>query len=179
MTSSRSDLDADSWAFDLRVYAWPGVADACLTLQDRAGVDVMLLLICAFASVEKRILLTQAEIREIDEACRPWREEVVRSLRLIRKRLKTGPPPAPDDKTEQFRKTIKVAELAAERLQNRLLADRLPLKPAERNAISPEDVRNVLRTVVRLALERQDKGETEIFDHPIDVIVAAAMQHAP
>ncbi|MGB6637399.1 MAG: DUF2390 domain-containing protein, partial [Bradyrhizobium sp.] len=43
MASTQSELEADSWAFALAIYAKPGVAEACLTLQNEAGVDVMLL----------------------------------------------------------------------------------------------------------------------------------------
>ena len=76
MRPSRSELEADSWAFAVDIYARPGVADACLNLQNEAGVDVMMLLVIAFAAVKLRILLTLAEIRELDEACRPWRDHL-------------------------------------------------------------------------------------------------------
>ena len=117
MKPSRPDLEADSWAFALEIYARPGVADACLTLQNEAGVDVMLLLVVTFAAVKHRILLTAAEIRELDDACRPWREQIVRPLRTIRSCLKTGPAPAPNSETEELRSRIKAVELAAERLR--------------------------------------------------------------
>jgi uncharacterized protein (TIGR02444 family) len=35
MTRSASELEAESWAFALDIYARPGVADACLSLQKR------------------------------------------------------------------------------------------------------------------------------------------------
>src|SRR5580700_5396691 len=155
MKQQQLDLDADSWAFALRIYAGPGVADACLRLQDEAGVDVMMLLMIVFAAVRHRVLLTPSEIGELDDVCRPWREQIVQPLRVIRGRLKTGPLPAPDGETEPFRSTIKAAELAAERLQNRLLAERLPLRPPERDILAPEDLRSVLRSVVMLALEKR------------------------
>jgi uncharacterized protein (TIGR02444 family) len=173
---SRPDLEADSWAFALDIYARSGVADACLRLQGEAGVDVMMLLMAAFAAVRHRVLLTASEIRELDEACRPWREQIVQPLRAIRVTLKTGPLPAPNGETEPFRSTIKAAELGAERLQNRLLADRLPLRPPERDALAADDLRSVVRSVVTLALEKH--GSTALSDHlaSIDVIVAAATQ---
>ena len=84
MKLSRPELEADSWAFALDIYARPGVADACLQLQNEAGVDVMMFLMVTFAAIRHRILLTPAEIRELDEACRPWREQIVQPLRAIR-----------------------------------------------------------------------------------------------
>jgi uncharacterized protein (TIGR02444 family) len=176
MNQSRSDLEADGWAFALHLYAQPGVADACLKLQDEAGVDVMMALMTVFAAVRHRVLLTPAEIKELDEACRPWREQIVHPLRAIRTRLKSGPLPAPDSATEPFRSTIKAAELAAERLQNQLLAERLPLRAPERDIVAEDDLRSVLRNVVTLALEKRPGKPLSDLLPAIDLIVGAAMQ---
>ena len=176
MTQSRSDTEAESWAFALHLYALPGVADACLRLQEEAGVDVMMSLMTVFAAVQYRVLLTHAEIRELDEACQPWREQIVHPLRAIRTRLKSGPAPAPGSATEPFRSTIKAAELAAERLQNQLLAERLPLRAPERDIVTADDIRSVLRSVVRLALERRPGKPFSDLLSAIDVISDAAMQ---
>ena len=172
---SRADLEADSWAFALQLYSRPGVANACLKLQDEAGVDVMIFLTAAFAAVRHRVLLTRSEIRELDDACRPWREQIVQPIRAIRSGLKIGPLPAPSGETEQFRTKVKAVELAAERLQNQLLAERLPLRLPEQDIVSPEELGSVLRNVVALALEK--RGSTEITDllSPVNVIVEAAM----
>ena len=175
---SRPELEAASWAFALELYARPGVADACLQLQNRAGVDVMMLLMAGYAAVRHRILLTLPEIRELDEVCHPWREQIVRPLRAIRTGLKEGPSPAPSSETEQFRSKVKSIELAAERLQNHLLADRLPLRPAERDTVNAEDLRSVLGRVVTFFLEtRPDTPIAELLSS-IDEIVEAAMQDA-
>ena len=37
------------WDFSLEIYAKPGVAQACLALQDECGADVNLLLFCCWA----------------------------------------------------------------------------------------------------------------------------------
>jgi uncharacterized protein (TIGR02444 family) len=170
------DLEADSWAFALRIYARPLVADACLRLQNEAGVDVMMFLIIAFAAVRHHVLLTTLEVRDLDEACRPWREQIVHPLRAIRGRLKSGPLPAPSGETEAFRSRIKAAELAAERLQNKLLAECLPLGPPQRAGVSPQGLGSVLGSVVTLALERSGREQTSDLQSSIEVIVEAAMQ---
>jgi uncharacterized protein (TIGR02444 family) len=176
MNPPRPELEADSWAFALDIYAQPGVADACLKLQGEAGVDVMMFLMAAFAAVRHRVLLTASEIRELDEACRPWREQIVQPLRAIRVKLKTGPLPAPNGETEPFRSTIKVAELGAERLQNRLMADRLPLRSPERDRLAPDDLRSVLRSVVTLALEQRGSRRISDLLASIEAVVEAAMR---
>lgn len=178
MKPPRPELEAESWAFALDIYARPGVADACLKLQNEAGVDVMMFLVIAFAAVRHRTLLTPSEIRQLDEACRPWREQIVRPLRAIRSGLKTGPLPAPNSETEEFRSKVKAVELASERLQNRLIAERLPLKPPTREKVDREDLRAVLRNVVTLFLEgRSGTSVTDLLPS-IDEIVAAAMYDA-
>ncbi|MEI9926145.1 MAG: DUF2390 domain-containing protein [Bradyrhizobium sp.] len=58
MTQSRSDVEAESWAFALQLYAQPELPIACLKLQDEAGVDVMMALMIVFAAVRHRVLLT-------------------------------------------------------------------------------------------------------------------------
>jgi len=178
VTQSRSELEAESWAFALEFYAQPGVADACLTLQNKAGVDVMLLLMVAFAAAKHRQLLTYEEIKALDDVCRPWREQIVRPLRGIRIGLKEGPPPAPCDETERFRSNIKAAELAAERLQNQLLAERLPLGPPEREPITRERLRASLLEIVGLYAEERTEALTDSLSSSIDTILTATIRHA-
>jgi uncharacterized protein (TIGR02444 family) len=178
MRRSRPELDAESWAFALALYARPGVADACLTLQNEADVDVMLLLMATFAAVKYRTLLTPDEIGALDEACRPWREQIVRNLRAIRTALKTGPQPAPNSETEQFRSKVKALELEAEKLENRLLAECLPLRPAGQEAVRPEQLRAVVNEVVMYFSDRPGTKADADLSSSIEAIVGAAMQDA-
>jgi uncharacterized protein (TIGR02444 family) len=178
MKLSRPELEADSWAFALEIYARPGVADACLRLQNEAGVDVLMLLMVTYGAVRHRILLSPTEIRQLDEACRPWREQIVRPIRAIRSALKSGPLPAPNSETEQFRSKVKAIELAAERLQNQLLAERLPLRPPQRDAVDPNDLRSVLRAVVTHFLEMPEGKPIADLLPSIDAIVDAAAHDA-
>jgi uncharacterized protein (TIGR02444 family) len=174
---SRAELEADSWAFALDIYARPGVADACLKLQNEAGVDVMIFLMATYAAVRHHILLTPAEIGKLDGACRPWREQIVWPLRAIRSGLKSGPQPAPSNETELFRAKVKSVELAAERLQNRLLVDSLPLRPGK-DVVGADDLRSVLGSVVTRFLERRENKSIADILSSIDSIVDAAMQGA-
>lgn len=178
MRSPRPELEADSWAFALATYARPGVAEACLALQNELGVDVMLLLMATFAAVKHRILLAPDEINTLDASCRPWREQIVRRLRTIRTELKTGPAPAPGGVTEPFRAQVKALELQAEKIENQLLAECLPLRPPEREPVRPEQLRGVLNDVAMcFAGQRGTKVDASVSSS-IEVIVEAAMQDA-
>lgn len=110
----------DLWSFSLSLYAAPGVAAACLTAQDSQGADVNLLLWAVWLAVQGHDL-TAEEVAEAEAAVGPWREEVVWPLRAVRRRLKTGPRPAPDQDTESLRMQVKAAELEAEKAQQSLL----------------------------------------------------------
>ena len=178
MSLGRTELEAESWAFALAIYARPGVAEACLTLQNDAGVDVMLLLMATFAAVKQRRLLTPAEIEALDDACRPWREQIVWRLRAIRTELKTGPKPAPGEATEPFRAKIKALELEAEKLENRILAECLPLEPPEQTRVGSEQLRAVLDNIVtHFAAKRGNRPDASLSPS-IEVIVEAAIQDA-
>lgn len=172
------ELEAECWAFALAVYARPGVAEACLTLQNEAGVDVMLLLTTVFAAVKHRLLLTPDEIRALDDACRPWREEIVWPLRTIRSGLKNGPRPAPGEASEPFRSQVKALELAAEKLESKLLVECLPLRPREKQTVRPEPLRAVLESVVSFFAKKQGTAPKANLGSLIDMIVEAAIPDA-
>jgi uncharacterized protein (TIGR02444 family) len=174
----KPDLEAECWAFALAIYAKPGVAEACLALQDEAGVDVMMLLTTTFAAVKQRLLLAPDEIRALNEACRLWREQIVWPLRAIRSGLKTGPQPAPSEATEQFRSQVKALELAAEKLENKRLVECLPLRPPEKETVRPEQLRTVLENVVSVFAEGRGAAPKASLLSSIDTIVEAAIPAA-
>jgi len=178
MRQPRPELEAESWAFALALYARPGVAEACLTLQNEAGVDVMLLLVATFAAVKHSLVLTPDEIRALDEASRLWREQIVWRLRAIRIELKTGPRPAPNSATEQFRSQVKALELAAEKLENQLLVECLPLRPPQNEIVTTEQLRAVLEGVVAHFAERRSEAPKGGLASSIDTIVEAAIKDA-
>ena len=104
------------WRFSVKFYAEPGVAPACIELQDRAGVDVNLLFFLLWNATQKRAL-NSAEIAEIDRDFGAWRDLAVVPLRTLRRALKSPPAVLAPDAAEGFRTRIKAVELEAERLQ--------------------------------------------------------------
>ncbi len=107
------------WEFSLGVYDREDVAAACLALQDRHGVDVNLVLYCAWAGSRGRILAL-AELISLMSVTRSWQADVIGPLRTVRRHLKSA-----RAVPEQLRARIKAAELEAEAVEQQMLYDAL------------------------------------------------------
>jgi uncharacterized protein (TIGR02444 family) len=104
------------WRFSLRFYRQPEVADACIALQEQAGVDVNLLLFLLWQATLARTF-SATEVSELERRIAPWREATVVPLRTMRRALKAPPALVAPGAAELFRSKIKAVELEAERLQ--------------------------------------------------------------
>ncbi|MFM1816358.1 MAG: hypothetical protein RLZ98_3053 [Pseudomonadota bacterium] len=108
------------WNFSLGVYGTPGVPDACIRLQDEAGVDVNVMLYLLWLAGEGR-KLDLADVRAIVEAVDGWRADVVVPLRTARRALKSPPGLLDTEAAAALRTKVKAIELEAERLQQEAL----------------------------------------------------------
>src|SRR5205085_6992078 len=104
------------WRFSLRFYRLPGVADACITLQEQSGIDVNLLMFLFWHATHGHAL-SAAEVKELERRIAPWREMTVVPLRQMRRALKTPGDLVERAVAEVFRTKVKALELEAERLQ--------------------------------------------------------------
>jgi uncharacterized protein (TIGR02444 family) len=120
MIDADNDPGSPFWRFSLRFYRKPGVADACIALQDGCGVDVNILLFLLWLATERRCVRTAA-VRELCARTAPWRNDVVAPLRTIRRRLKDGSALIERSAAEVFRARVKSLELASERLEQEAL----------------------------------------------------------
>ena len=119
--------------FALGIYRADGVSTACLMLQERFELDVNLVLFAAFFGAQEGRALTPTHIDALADRIDPWHAEVVRPLRAVRKRLKTGPAPAPDARTGELRNALQRLEIDAELIELAELAavgDTLEADPA-------------------------------------------------
>jgi uncharacterized protein (TIGR02444 family) len=106
------------WRFSLALYARPGVADALIALQDRAGRDVNLILFGLWLGASRGRRLDVTELAAA--AIAPLNVAAVAPLRRLRRRLKA----ARDPDLRALRGHIAGLELDAERrVQRRLAAD--------------------------------------------------------
>jgi uncharacterized protein (TIGR02444 family) len=149
MTAPSAPLELDNalWRFVLPFYARDGVSPACLTLQDKLGVDVNVLLLAIFAQVERGVTLDEGDLATADRLVQDWRAEVIQPLRRVRIRLKAGPAPAPSEASENLRNRIKAAELEGEQVALAVLAAWLDAQPARE--ADPLTEKNIALAVAR------------------------------
>jgi|SRR5436309_11991883 len=118
------------WSFSVEFYGRPGVAPACLALQDRFGCDVNLVLFALWAA-RCETHLEAAEFERLDAAVKPWRTRVVEPIRGLRRSLKSETLAVSPESAETCRKKLLDAELAAECAAQGSLARTLSLKDPE------------------------------------------------
>ena len=157
------------WPFSLRIYAVPGVADACLALQEACGLDVNLLLWCGWRAAMGGGAGDAAELCVAMGRSARWQTEIVGPLRSVRRALK--PRAVEDADAAVLRDEVKRLELDAERLEQRFLArlDQWICDPAR----SPDDRRHdaVLSMTAYLDMLGIDPSDA---DRQNVVLIAAA-----
>ena len=116
MADTQTQQGSPFWRFSLRFYRRPGVADACIALQDGCGVDVNILLFFLWLATARRCV-PLAAAQEVCAKAAAWRDDVVVPLRTVRRRLKEGSSLVERGAAELFRTRIKAIELESERLQ--------------------------------------------------------------
>ena len=103
-------LDTPLWAFSLAVYGGDGVADECLALQERLGLDVNILLFAAYIGAVEGVRLEVSDIAAANAEVAHWQADIVRPLRHARRALKPM-------SAEGLRAQVKAAELEAEKIE--------------------------------------------------------------
>lgn len=131
--------DSPFWTFSLRLYAKPGVPDACLALQARHGIDVNLLFCCLWLGMAGE-RLRKRDIARLAARARALHEGVVKPLREARTLLKRMI--ASEDESLRsalgaLRAAIKKSELDAEHVEQVMLGAVLP----RRDSGSPSQAR--------------------------------------
>ena len=126
------------WRFSLRFYRRSGVADACITLQERSGVDVNLLLYLLWQASQGRAFAAE-DVVALEEVIAPWRAATVIPLRTMRRALKEPPGLVAGPAAEVFRNKIKAVELEAERLQQEAMYELAQAQSARRSVGSSQE----------------------------------------
>lgn len=142
------------WRFATATYGAPGVAPACLVLQDRLGADVCLLLFAAAATRISGKVPNRRALEDAVEAVKAWRTRAVLPLRQVRRGLKwplgEGEGTVPAGISEAFRRETQRLELLAEQYELQTLARFLP--PWSGTTLAPADTEVVGEALAQVLL---------------------------
>jgi len=146
------------------------VSDACLHLQSRHDVDVPVVLFAAFVGAERRQALTASGVEAARARVDAWHREVVRPLRAVRQRLKTGPAPAPNDITARLRSQVQKIEIEAELIELDELGALIPvLEPKPASGSATECAAAAIETVItaysHIGLDDRDHQAIDTIAH--------------
>jgi uncharacterized protein (TIGR02444 family) len=165
------------WQFSLAFYAVPGVAEALITLQDREGLDVNLILFALWLGLSGRGGLDRDRLAAADRAVRTIRTEIVEPLRSLRRTLRDYP----DEDVRRLREDVKALELAGEKLAQvrlaRLAGDArsdAPLEPRLADArenfelyLGPETATGTAAAVIQEAIATFASGTAPLRFPPL------------
>lgn len=162
---------SEFWQFSVTLYALPGVAEHCLTLQDKHGLDVNLVLFCIwygrqFGEVPEALLNDALSISA------DWRNQVVNPLRTVRTQMKqnTGLTELfADSGYDELREAIKRVELKSERIQQEKLEAMASQYSSEnKNAIPGAEETNLRALCSKLGVS------TSVLQVHTDAIISAS-----
>ena len=145
------------WDWTSAAYGRPGVADACLSLQDEHGQSAPYLLWAVWARADDPDLLAAAAA-----AVRAWEDVATLPLRRVRRDLKTPRPPVADNDREFVRTGAAEAELAAEKALLQALEALTPTPP--RGRASPAQA---LAAAAAVWSSKTAEGATEVLSQAL------------
>jgi uncharacterized protein (TIGR02444 family) len=111
-------LTGPHWTFITKLYGSHSVQQACLLLQDSFSVDVSFLLTLLWHARDG-VGFDNSEIEALDDVIAPWRSDVVKPLRTMRREIK--PVASLDDFISGYRNKIKSIEIEAEQIEIAML----------------------------------------------------------
>ncbi|HTT47658.1 MAG TPA: TIGR02444 family protein [Pseudolabrys sp.] len=163
------------WGFSLAVYSAEAVERECLVLQDQFGLDINLLLLCAFLGAVRGVTLTADDIVSACAEVASWHDDIVRPLRAARRRLKTVelPDARLTEAAAQLRTRVKAAELESEYVEQLMLERWADVRLAARPRGEPRDA-----AAANLQILLKSYGATEPLDAVTHLLAAALARPA-
>jgi uncharacterized protein (TIGR02444 family) len=147
------EMDSPLWRFSLAVYRGAGVQEECLSVQERFGVDVNLLMLCAYVGAVEGAVLSTSDIADALEASGAWHGNAVKALRQVRRTMKPwgAGEGAFSRVVEALRTKVKGAELEAEQIEQAMMWDWLRAQSEQMRRREPRQalIANVFALLVR------------------------------
>lgn len=122
-TQPRHRTGAYFLQFAMRLYAWPGMKEACLALQDQARLNVNCLLLAAWAA-HLGYEIDATLWTDLQSHTAPIREAAVQPIRALRRQISRNEK-LREDLRAPIKRLLLYAELRAEQAEERALHDRM------------------------------------------------------
>ena len=155
------------WDFSVDLYARPGVASACLDLQELYRLDVNLILFCfwhghAYGRADRELMESVVAFSS------QWRAQIVQPLRNARTWMKLNA--HPNKQFDSLRERIKADELIAEKIQQEQI-DSLTseFNRHRENRIGADDLQKNIESL----LQEVEMESDERFKNRIELIRGA------
>lgn len=148
------------WQFSIDLYRNRDVENACLSLQNRHGLNVNLILFCCWAASESYGRLEKNDFHKAFAAINRWHEMVTLELRKLRRMVK---------KMNMYHTSYQKAledEIAAEHIEQLMLADTLLKHPHERRTSGQkvaDAFSNVLLYLRLLQVDADDEDYAALY----------------
>jgi uncharacterized protein (TIGR02444 family) len=110
------------WEFSLAYYSRERVSAACLSLQDRRGADVNILLFCCWLAT-LGLKIERADLHAADIAVEAWRRDVLQPLRSARRAVGDRFPELGKADRQAIKHGVLSVELECERVAQEKIAD--------------------------------------------------------
>jgi uncharacterized protein (TIGR02444 family) len=110
------------WEFSLAFYSRERVAAACLSLQNRRGADVNILLLCCWAAT-LGLRVEQAGLHAAIAAVEAWRRDVLEPLRASRRAVSDQFPELAKSDRQAIKHGLLSVELECERIAQEKIAN--------------------------------------------------------
>ncbi len=162
----RTPTPADQfWAWSNTFYEQKEVQACCLSLQDRFGVNINLVLFCLWSAQHRKDALTHAFVQAAVLQAKTWDANIGALLRQARSALKSAPGVAEMDDFAKIYDQAKALELEAERLHQSSFFTESESENFKTNTLETLDLeiaRENLR-VLRFCLDLEDNKEITVI----------------
>ncbi len=126
--------------FSAQMFRKPGIADACLFVQERYGLNVNLVLFCVWVADCGGGSLTAEHLQEAWRRLADWHKQVIKPLRDIRRVSRNEALGIPEFLRDGFVPQVEAAEQEAERVAQYVLAEFARTLAVSAQAVSAQAV---------------------------------------
>jgi uncharacterized protein (TIGR02444 family) len=148
------------WEFSLAYYSRERVSAACLSLQNRRGADVNILLFCCWLATLS-LKVEQAGLHAAIAAVESWRRDVLEPLRSARRAVADQFPEIAKSDRQSIKHGALSVELECERVAQEKIALAATVTPVDDGSTPLQLASAALETYLDLVVGEPDEQDAE------------------